>query len=927
MAREIFKEHYKSFEKDIAAAARQKDFIPGLLDKLKAISGRYQQVMKDCGKEALKIADTYGLEVGDFSNGAGGVMGYLSKITYKDDFDPKVRARKALLAPENWHTKTSKKKEFILTAVSNGLADCLTRAVDNFDQNHQQYESARQVMRYLYTFGILANITQKLEEYRDENELLLISDAAVFLKEIIGDNEVPFIYEKIGTTFKHYLIDEFQDTSGFQWENFKPLIKNSLAEGNTNLVVGDVKQSIYRWRGGDWELLLNKIKQDVGEAQTEELNLNENWRSSKHIIDFNNNLFAGTPSVLETLGQKDLLEIENETVQQFLKQEVSKISAAYKDVIQELPFSKVDKEKKGFVRFSFLQGSHMEDGEQEEEDAIQELGWKEEVLKKIPGMVESFQDEGYSLKDIAFLVRNKRDGKLIADRLLAYKSLPEAKKGYKYEVISSESLMLGSSVSVNMLLNTLRYLNNPSDVIARVNMVYDYQIYVCKNETINLHQLYTEASENTVLNSWLPPSFHNMEEVFTGYPLFEIIENLIRVFNLQDLKGEYAYLQTFQDIVLDYGRKESADIPSFLKWWGEQGDNQAVQVSENTDAIKVLTIHKSKGLQFKVVVIPFCDWKIDHDPLQDNMLWCCTDFPPFNEIPYLPLKYSGSLKATIYNQHFYQEMVKAYLDSLNLLYVAFTRAENCLIAFGELPTIKKDGEVNIKRVSDLLFQYFNVEIQQNPIDSGTKVQSLKEYWDPENNIFEMGRLEKEVSINKSEDNIISLKHYPSLSWRSRLSIKPRAKNFFMETEGLVVKKINYGLLIHNILAEIKDKNELEGVLERFNFDGIITKEEMEVLEKKIKEILNHPQIARWFQPGWEVKTEVPILPLSGRINRLDRVMIKGNKAVVVDFKSGAIDSSHKNQVRHYSKLLLEMGYSHVEGHIVYLDPVEIITVD
>lgn len=919
LAREIFQEHYKAFEKDIAAAASQKDFIPQLLGKLKAIVHAYEEEMKVCGEAALKVMAAHDLDIGDFAYTKGGVMGYLSKITNKGDYQPGIRTREALGNPEKWHTKTSKKAAQILEAVSAGLGDCLEKAVQKYDMEHQQYESAKQVMRFIYTFGILADITKKLQTYREENDLMLISDAAVFLRDIIGDNDAPFIYEKIGGAYKHYLIDEFQDTSGLQWENFRPLVRNSLAEGHTNLVVGDVKQSIYRWRGGDWQLLLEKIVEDIGEEQTEQLNLNQNWRSCKNIIDFNNSLFAGTPSILETLGLKDLKDIESESLQAFLKNEAAKIAAAYKDVFQEFPPQRSNKCGQGYVNISFL--SAQEEEEDNENGAANILSWKEEVLKRIPNMVESFQDQGYALKDIAFLVRNKRDGKLIADRLLAYKSLPEAKPGYSYEVISSESLMIGASVSVCMILNALRYFDNQTNVIAKANMIHDFQVYVCGHENIDLHRLYTDAAKEEIPYHWLPENFKDVAIGFTHLPLYEIVETIISVFGLQNLKGEYAYLQAFQDIVLEYGKKESVDIASFLKWWDEQGDNHAVQVSDATDAMKILTIHKSKGLQFKVVVVPFCDWRIDHDATQNNTLWCCADLPPFNEIPYLPLKYSGSLKATIYQESYYEEMVKAYMDALNLLYVAFTRAEDNLMVFGELPKKDKKGEISIRRVSDLLFEYLNAAALH-----ATGTVDLQQFWDQENNVFELGEPEKVVGKMIEENNIVSLTHYPSYSWRDRLSIKPHAQNFFMQSETPVVEKINYGLLMHAILAEIKVTSDLSTVLKQYLFEGLVSKEEVKVLEGKLTEVLLHPPIRNWFEPGWEIKTEVPVLPLSGRINRLDRVMIKGNKAVVVDFKTGGEQDKYKKQVRHYAGLLHDMGYVPVEGYIVYLDPVEVVRV-
>lgn len=927
LAREIFQEHYKAFEKEIVTVADQQDFVPKLLVKLQSIISSYQSAMKDCGAEALKLAEQHGLAVEDFSYGKSGVMGYLHKITLIDDFGPGERAKKSHGIPENWHTKTSKKKEIIVKAVMSGLDGCLGKALTLYQQDHRRYESAKQVLRFIYTFGILANITKKLQQYRDDNDLMLISDAAVFLKEIVADNDAPFIYEKIGNTYNHYLIDEFQDTSGFQWENFKPLVINSLAEGNTNLVVGDVKQSIYRWRGGDWQLLLEKIMNDVGPAQTQELNLNQNWRSKRNIIDFNNKLFAGSPSILETLSKSDLDAIEDEKLQQFLKKESSKIATAYKDVYQEYPFKDLATGDNGYVNISFLPQKEEEEVLLAEDDGetSEIFTWKDDVLKRIPAMVESFQDQGYSLKDIAFLVRSKHEGKLIADRLLAFKSLPEAKPDYSYEVISSESLMVGAAVSVNMILNILRYFDNPQEVIARVNMVYDYQIYVLQNKEINFHQLFSEVTNNKSFYNWMPEGFQEIETYLTNYPLFEIVETLIRTFNLQSLDGEFAYIQAFQDLILNYGKKEQVDIASFMKWWEEVGVNNAVQVSDATDAMKILTIHKSKGLQFKVVIVPFCDWNIDHSPTQQNTLWCCAEDVPFNEIPYLPISYSGKLKDTIYQQNYYEEMVKAYMDALNLLYVAFTRAEDCLYAFSPLPSFKKGNDFSIKKISDLLYKYFSEEYAIQPGESADLFTHSD--WNMEDHRFEVGNsTQKDRKIIASGNNITMLHHYLSVSWRNRLSIKPRARNFFLEADTATVAKINYGLLMHEILAQVQYREDLPMVMQSFVFDGIISVSERDTIERKIESLLSHPEISDWFTKKWIVKTEVPILPSSGRLNRLDRVLLRDKEAIVLDFKSGEAESSHKSQIKHYGSLLSQMNYEKVSGYILYLDPVEVVKV-
>lgn len=281
LGREIFKEDFKEIEKDILKITEDPTLIPSYVSKLKNLKKDFEAKIKSLGLKACQIMKDFDLEVNDFSHKASGVMGYLQNICNRKPYLPGSRAQQAYRNLEGWYSKTSTKKENIKNAVESGLNDVLGEVLVQFEHEYIKYESANQVLKYMYTYGILADIHQKLQEYRDKNGLLLISDATAFLKDIIAENDTPFIYEKTGSSYRHFLIDEFQDTSKFQWANFRPLILNSLAEGNSNLVVGDIKQSIYRWRGGDWKLLLEQIGHDIGVDHTEVMNLNTNWRSKK----------------------------------------------------------------------------------------------------------------------------------------------------------------------------------------------------------------------------------------------------------------------------------------------------------------------------------------------------------------------------------------------------------------------------------------------------------------------------------------------------------------------------------------------------------------------------------------------------------------------------------------------------------------------
>ena len=250
----------------------------------------------------MGIIKQHNLDVTDFAYKEGGPAGYLEKLAQGKINAPGIRIEGAALDATSWFAKSNPLKAKIKDAAEDGLVDLLKEAVVFYKSNRVPYESSSEVLRYLYTYGILSDLAGKLDEYRDENELMLISDAAIFLKKIVADTEAPFVYEKVGSRFNHYLIDEFQDTSGFQWDNFKPLIENSLSENNYNLVVGDVKQSIYRWRGGDLDLLLEGVEKDIGKERIDFEDLTQNWRSRQNIVDFNNSLFQFSKELLTKTG-------------------------------------------------------------------------------------------------------------------------------------------------------------------------------------------------------------------------------------------------------------------------------------------------------------------------------------------------------------------------------------------------------------------------------------------------------------------------------------------------------------------------------------------------------------------------------------------------------------------------------------------------
>ncbi|MEL7146571.1 MAG: UvrD-helicase domain-containing protein, partial [Bacteroidota bacterium] len=802
----------------------------------------------------------------------------------KDDFkEPGKKALAGLEEEAVWYTKKSPLKERIAAVANEHLMPLLSKGVHFYQEHLAAYFTASEVRKYLYTFGILNDLVTKIREYREEKEVILISDLPQFLRKIIDDSDTPYIYEKFGNRFHHFLIDEFQDTSHFQWNNFKPLVTNSLASGNFNMIVGDVKQSIYRWRGGNADLLLSEAAADVGEQMATEQVLSQNFRSHAEVIDFNNEIFQVAPLMLQAFLNDEIAHL-SESNQLRAVERIERLVQSFESAVQE----KTPKTQTGgHVQVSFSTKPKM--GE--------ELRWDDLAVAWAINQLETCQQHGVAMRDIAILVRDSGQESKLVKAIGLHEQSEEAVPGCSYQVVSAQAMYLTNASVVNFMLAVFKYLNNQKEQIALMEVVNEYQRHILGSDT-DPHLLYTRDVKN-----FLPPEFTNYLHTLGRFPLYELTEILIRIFKLDRKKGELAYLQAFQDAILDCTRKEKGDLPSFLSWWELKGRKRTVRFSDSLDAARILTIHKSKGLQFHTVIMPFCNWKMDHNTLFSNILW--KERPavePYDNLPAIPLRYSSGLRESLFADEYFEEKVKAHHDNLNLLYVAFTRAEQTLLVHSETPG-KSRQPGSISSVSDLLWDHLK--------DS--------QYFDEEDSKWEVGNPvlgeEKAVKENISE---VFLNHYPSYKWRNRLTIRKQSGNYFDFGESAQELKVNLGVLTHQILSEVQYSEELVPAVKAAYRKMEITKEDADQLLRGFEQLLTDDQMARWYSREYEVRNEVVVLPGDGSIKRLDRVMIKDNEAIVVDFKTGKPVSGDKQQVGNYVALLQEMAYEQVSGYLVYL---------
>lgn len=885
LSREVFKESYKAFSEEVGRDIADKKALDAYKDDLYGIIRATEEDAKILGERGLALLDRFALKTSDFKGGSRSPLTLFEKLAQGEMKEPTATFTGLADNLDGCFTKTTPlgMRQLIACVFDEGLNACIKSILALFD-NLTAYHTAREIVRYYYTLGILTDVSHQIAAYREEKNVMLIADTTELLSKVIGGSDAPFIYEKTGTHVDHYMIDEFQDTSGMQWNNFRPLIEESLAHSRTNLIVGDVKQSIYRFRNSDWKLLDQQVQADFPPQEVREETLKDNWRSCRHIVEFNNALFTTLPAVLqafynEALTASSLSEKQQETY-------LTKIMSAYNRSFQQVP--PPFREKAGHVKIEFLTGD-------EEKD------WKQEALERLPATLEQLQDNGYALKDIAVLVRTNLEGGLVADTLLAYKEEHPSDR-YKYDIISDEALFLSGSTAVRFLISLLRYLKNPDDKTNERIALYSYQVLIGRF-----------GKESCTF----PPQIASSLRQLSRQSLYEITEGLFRLFTAYFPENEQVFVQAFLDMVSEYGQKESADLTRFLKWWDDAGHRKTIATPDAQNAVRILTVHKSKGLGFKVVIIPFCDWEIDHKPSKPVILWCHPEAKPFNRLHLVPVRYGQPLGKTIFADDYFRERLHAFIDNLNTVYVAFTRSKEELIVFSPRPKKVNETTYQVERIStlaDALWAGLQADIQDTR--EGEALLSLPTSFRPADGLFELGTWWHPTA--KKEDSSVQevpMARLSSISPDDRLQLRLHGKGFFFDNA-----QRKHGALMHEVLSRIRTSKDITTAVAGYLLSGIINKEEAAGLVARLEQLLDHPDVASWYAGTARVLNEVDILFGKGLSKRPDRVMITDSEVVVVDYKFGTHpNKQHHSQVRNYLKLIRQMGYPEVQGYLWYVE--------
>ena len=886
--RNIFDEAY--IEKGVALREKLKDikFIPQYRKKLQEKRESILDTMKGFNEHFQEILHANGLTPADLKNGARGIGSYFNKIA-SGKLSNDVRnstVERCLEGAENWTTKTSPYKDTIISLANQVLIQVLNDAENTRMSSNKVLNSCDMSLRYLNNLQLLMRIDSEVREQNLSHNRFLLSDTNALLHSIIREGDASFVYEKIGTTIDTVMIDEFQDTSRMQWENFHLLLEESLAQKEGSMIVGDIKQSIYRWRNGDWKILagLDKDKSFRLNSKT----LDTNWRSEANIIAFNNDIFISACKVLNERYKAD----EGEDCTQLLD--------AYSDVRQKT--SKDTKE--GYIKLSFLKNS-------------EEHPYTDTTMELLAEEVDSLVKKGVRVNDIAILVRKNKSIPAIADYF---------DKNTPYRVVSDEAFRLDASLAVCMLIDGLRYISEPTDRIACARLAVAYQKEILKKD----------VDYNTVLlnnvEDYLPAEFRLMLPEMSLMPLYELLEKLFVIFRMDMIEEQDAYLCAFYDAVTEYMQNNSSELTSFLTYWSETLYAKTIPSGE-ISGIRILSIHKSKGLEYHTVLLPFCDWKMENETY-NHMLWCRineadADKEPFCELDLTPVNYSSAMAESYFSDSYREERLQLWVDNLNLLYVAFTRACKNLIVWckdEQKDTVSKLLRESIDCMKEIKMTCNIPELDGE--DEEDKEENDKPIVYEYGEICISGEKKKSDSTNRlvAKPDAVNVK-IESLETEIDFKQSNRSADFIRgdedEEENLRSQYIRQGQLLHTLFASIDTREDLPSAIERLLFEGVIeSAEKAEEIRKVAERALSLDEVKDWYSGEWTLYNECSIIynDEQGKMQtrRPDRVMMKDDEVVVVDFKFGKKKPEYSTQVREYMFLLSEMGYTDIKGYIWYV---------
>lgn len=756
----------------------------------------------------------------------------------------------------------------------------LTQLRNHYFDHLPNYRLAIAFNKNLYYLRLMQEVAMLLKEYRAENDNLLISDAQKLISGITedaGDNP-SFIWEKVGNRYRNFLFDEFQDTSTSQWASFRSLLSNAVATPSPDvvdhLIVGDTKQSIYRWRNGDWNILHRHAKSDIGTHHVLEESLAENYRSTKNIITFNNFLYHKLPETLQQELNQNLKQ-RPESIQHWWQgqgyEEI--ITSIYTNATQNFASNTLEG---GSIKIKKFSGEDVAGEARLTETVYRDLALAN-VVEEITMLLSEQQ---YELKDIAILVRSNSEA-LLTVKTLMDNNLP---------VLSGEALLIANNSAIQLLINTLKVLVgiDAQTTLYKANCIALYHAIHGKQVPADYY-LQLNHTSLCSLSAMLPEALCANWQSWLQLPLAELFEVLIVAYGIDQLAEHLPYLLAFRDLASTSNRTGEKGIATFLTWWEEDGQKRSLPSPEGADAIQVITIHKSKGLAFRAVFIPFCNWELKGKA--NATFWISSADTVYKDLRGIPLKYNEELAESVVAKAYFEEVLYNNMDALNMLYVATTRAKDYLY----MATMAKK-EPKLTNIGDAINFTFDDKFDE------TNLYAIVE----------------PVSIQNNQHVVQSfeLEKYPTSNRLAELYVSPEEKH--LKHLVNIERSGRKGSLLHDILANANTQKEIDDYIVDLMLQGIIQEEEVAALNSAVLAVLNHPELKLILENASQSINEKNIIDSNGKLHRPDRILIAGDEVIVLDYKFTLEESEkHIQQVHGYKDLLTAMGYKNVKTYLFY----------
>ena len=853
--------------------------------------------VRDIARQAMQLIRDRQIPPEAFFQGGRGIHGYFDKLAGMPDHGPVTGPNSYVLGTiqqDKWYAaRTAEEDKSRIDTIRDELKQAFAAINGQDGQSLTHYRTLLAVGKNLFPVAVLNEVEKVLEEIKAENVLLHISDFNKKIAAIIAEQPVPFIYERIGERYHHYMIDEFQDTSILQWQNLIPLVENALAGGNMSLVVGDGKQAIYRFRNGDVGqfAMLPRLSPDIRAVARDEWeqslvgayvgkNLDTNYRSRKEVVRFNNRFFSFSRQVL---------------------------SESLRQVYDGVEQKHLESKPGGFVELNFIH----DDGS----------SYTEASLDAVVEAVRRCSEAGHPLSDITILCRAVREAGQVSQRLLA-EGIP---------VISSDSLLLMQSDEVRLILALLRLLENPSDQVAGVEALACLQQSGLVKEPVSLEEGLQALGLFGRGRKERPPHLHRPLEAlldrngilfsfsdFAHQNLYDTCETIIRIF-FSGKTPPSPFVAFFSDAVYDYSAKNRLSVRDFLDWWEEHAEKYSLIIPEGVHAVRVMTVHKSKGLQFRVVICPFSH---RGSGMTKRGQW--VDLPEEVggrlQTSWISLS-EKEVKETPFESAYRLEKEKSMLDLLNLVYVAFTRAAEKLFVL-----TRASKKYSMDTTNGMLHHFLKQEGLWQEGQAVYRFGALEPVRDQAGHFRnQAGHIRGQPDeVTKEGVEVSPFAEIISNPWSRALRIRSHREERKIAIEG--DDPLQRGNLLHRAMEQIFSVRDVEPVLDRMLARGEIDPEQLDEWKDKISRLISNPAVSPYFAEGLTTKPEAGLFDRHGNFFRPDKVVLMQDHTMVIDYKTGRTYQGHKEQISRYAGLLKEMGYPDVRMLILYLDRNEAVPV-